>query len=274
MSTRKTCPDNETLISFLYDEFEPGAQPDRTAVERHLGECRTCADQVASLGSVRTQLAAWTTPEAELGLSVVRATPSSGVVPGRFGRLGDWSRSRLPLAAAAVLVIGAALGLARLDIQHDGTRFAVRTGWGHASASGASLSPAAAAAATPIDVAALQRELASLRDQVTQLRKTAGAGVSATVASMPASRPAGPSGDALLREFKRLLDESEIRQQQNLQLRIGEVTRDFEMARRADLVQIEQGFGRLGRQRQEDVINQQRLLQQLQRTVSTQPPQE
>ena len=58
-------------------------------------------------------------------------------------------------------------------------------------------------------------------------------------------------GAALLRTFRQALDESELRQQQNLQLRIGEVTRDFDLQRRQDLVQVEQGFGRLDTQRQQ-----------------------
>jgi hypothetical protein len=58
-------------------------------------------------------------------------------------------------------------------------------------------------------------------------------------------------GAALLRSFRQALDEAELRQQQNLQLRIGEVTRDFDLQRRQDLVQVEQGFGRLDTQRQQ-----------------------
>ena len=58
-------------------------------------------------------------------------------------------------------------------------------------------------------------------------------------------------GAALLRSFRQALDESELRQQQNLQLRIGEVTRDFDLQRRQDLVQVEQGFGRFETQRQQ-----------------------
>ena len=58
-------------------------------------------------------------------------------------------------------------------------------------------------------------------------------------------------GAALMRSFRQALDESEVRQQQNLQLRIGEVTRDFDLQRRQDLVQVEQGFGRLDTQRQQ-----------------------
>jgi hypothetical protein len=58
-------------------------------------------------------------------------------------------------------------------------------------------------------------------------------------------------GDVLLKRFRQALDESEVRQQQNLQLRINEITRDFDLQRRQDLVQVEQGFGRLDTQRQQ-----------------------
>ena len=82
----------------------------------------------------------------------------------------------------------------------------------------------------------------------------AGDPVTATPVSTNAS--AGDSmsaaqGAALLRTFRQALDESELRQQQNLQLRISEVTRDFDLARREDLVKVEQGFGRAETQRQE-----------------------
>ena len=71
-------------------------------------------------------------------------------------------------------------------------------------------------------------------------------------------------GNALLRSFRQALDESELRQQQNLQLRINEVTRDFDLQRRQDLGQIEQGFGRMDNQRQQmlDAIRRVSLGQQ------------
>jgi hypothetical protein len=39
----------------------------------------------------------------------------------------------LPAAAAAVLVLGGAAALARLDVRYDQSGLTVRTGWGHAS---------------------------------------------------------------------------------------------------------------------------------------------
>jgi len=63
--------------------------------------------------------------------------------------------------------------------------------------------------------------------------------------------PTTAQNAALLRSFRQALDESELRQQQNLQLRIGEITRDFDLQRRADLVQMEQGFGRIETRQQQ-----------------------
>jgi hypothetical protein len=56
-----------------------------------------------------------------------------------------------------------------------------------------------------------------------------------------------------------MIDQSEVRQQQNLNLRVTEVTREFDLQRRSDLAQIEQGFGKLAGQRELDA-QQQRLL--------------
>jgi hypothetical protein len=93
------------------------------------------------------------------------------------------------------------------------------------------------------------------------------------VSTVPVSTSA--SGEAaMMRRLRQLIDESEMRQQQNLQLRISEIARDFKLVRQADMVQIEQGFSRLAGQRQQDAAEQQRLLNQL-RNVSVQgrPPQ-
>ena len=109
--------------------------------------------------------------------------------------------------------------------------------------------------------------MASLRGEIARLGAARGATVTATSAPLAGDAPAvatpvstgtvadgamtAAQGAALLRSFRQALDESEVRQQQNLQLRIGEVTRDFDLQRRQDLVQVEQGFGRAETQRQE-----------------------
>ena len=253
------CPGGDALVSLLYDDFEPGAVPSRDDLETHVRACATCLAEFEALGGVRAQLAAWTAPDVPLGFEVVQTGPREPL--GWRQSFAAWAaRNRaLPAAAAAVLVLGGAAALARLDVRYDQSGLTVRTGWGHSTA---------AAPATG-EAEALRQELASLRGEIKRL----GASQAATVlaASSPTGDPSGAvatpvstgpapdgvmtsaQGAALLRSFRQALDEAELRQQQNLQLRIGEVTRDFDLQRRHDLVQVEQGFGRL------DTKNQQML---------------
>ena len=53
----------------------------------------------------------------------------------------------------------------------------------------------------------------------------------------------------LLARVQELLDQSEIRQQSNLALRVTELGRQFELQRQGDIVQVEQAFQRLEQQR-------------------------
>jgi hypothetical protein len=257
-STVGVCPGGDALVSLLYDDIEPGATPSRDDLEAHVRACATCLAEFEALGGVRAQLAAWRAPDVPLGFEVVR-TGSREPLGWRQSFTAWAARNRaLPAAAAAVLVLGGAAALARLDVRYDQSGLTVRTGWGHAATD-----PASA------DAAALRQELASLRGEIARLGANQAATVTATSAPLggdPAgggARPvsSGPVADgvmtstqgaALLRSFRQALDESELRQQQNLQLRIGEVTRDFDLQRRHDLVQVEQGFGRLDTLRQQE----------------------
>jgi hypothetical protein len=269
MSTLRTgpvnrCPGGDALVSLLYDDFEPGAAPTRSELEAHVLQCETCATEFESLGGVRANLAAWEAPEVELGFAVVRtgSTPSGAAPLGWRQTFTAWSARSgrtLAAAAAAVVVLGGAAALARLDVRYDAAGLSVRTGWGHAT-------PGAAAPTTGAqDADALRRELAALRSEVTRLgaratpvAATSLAPVTADPSTTLASSAGGAGspftaaqGDELFRRLRRALDESEVRQQQNLQLRIGEVTREFDLQRRQDLVQVEQGFGRLNTERQQ-----------------------
>jgi len=262
MSTLRTCPGGDALVSLLYDDFEPGVVPSRDDLETHVRACATCLAEFEALGGVRAQLAAWTAPDVALGFAVVRTDTRAPL--GWRQTFAAWSARgarALPAAAAAIIVLGGAMALARLDIHYDQAGLTVRTGWGHATSPGPS-SPGPGG-----DAAALRQELASLRGEVQRLGAAQGATVTATSAPLagdpsPAATPVSmgtvaggqmtaAQGAALLRGFRQALDESELRQQQNLQLRIGEITRDFDLQRREDLVQVEQGFGRFETQRQE-----------------------
>ena len=135
MSTLRHCPGGDSLVSLLYDDFESGAVPSRDDLEAHVRACATCLAEFEALGGVRAQLAAWTAPDVALGFEVVQT--------GRRAPLG-WRQSfdawsarsmrALPAAAAAILVLGGAMALARLDIHYDQAGLTVRTGWGHLEA--------------------------------------------------------------------------------------------------------------------------------------------
>jgi hypothetical protein len=265
MSTRGTCPDGTALVSLLYEDFEPDARPTRDEVVRHLRQCTRCSEEFEALGGVREQLAAWTDPAAVPGFEVV---PTRAVAHG----WRDWvrapaSRGRpwgvLPLAAAATIVLGASLGLARLDIRYDAGGLQVRTGWGHPDDARAAQPLLTPVSATPRELEAVKQALAALDGKLASFEATASRSAAAPVA---ASAPAPASDTALLRRIQALIEESEVRQQQNLQLRIGEIARDFELQRRADLVQIEQGFGRIDSQRQQ-------MLNMMRQVSTTQVPQ-
>ena len=66
----------------------------------------------------------------------------------------------------------------------------------------------------------------------------------------PSPAPGRSQSDAeLLKRVQDLLDQSEIRQQANLALRVTELGRQFELARQSDIVQVEQTLQRIEQQR-------------------------
>jgi hypothetical protein len=312
MIRRAHCPDTDSLVSFLYDEFDGSEAFDRRAIARHLDDgCDRCTAEVTSLGGVRQTLSEWAAPELALGFRVVNDPPRRSW---GLSWLPAWSMPALPLAAAAVLVLGATLGLARLDVQYDANGFRMRTGWGHGSdtptqaaapaqggagqtASGgvttgdgarattvslappgatpapdphALLRPPAAggdAASAPwrTELMALERQL---RMEMAAARQGGGDRVSATNAM--AGDPSSPAASPLLRQVQQMIDQSEVRQQQNLALRAAELSRDFDLQRRTDRVAIEQTFGRLSELRELDAAQQRQLLNAIR--VSQQQP--
>src|SRR5262245_46258380 len=122
MSQEMRCGDPAALAGYLYDEIDPG---ERAAVERHLAACEICASEMDGLRTTRTQIAAWTPPDAQLGFRIVAdsdtARVPSNVVPMRTPSVDDgrgvmsdrrttqpwWQWSALPAwaqAAAAVML--------------------------------------------------------------------------------------------------------------------------------------------------------------------------
>ena len=140
-------------------------------------------------------------------------------------------------AAAAVLIVGVAAGIANLDIRYDANGLAIRTGWSKSEVAQAkpAADPARTETVTRAELVALEQRL---RDDVRALQ----AGAHAVAASDAQPARASADGD-LMRRVRAILDEGEKRQQRELALRVSELLRDVNAQRQADLVRIDRSLG-------------------------------
>src|SRR5262245_25619228 len=187
---------DETLVAYLYDDIDAAA---RTAFEAHLTACAICRDELESLQSVRQRVALWAPPEAGAtvnsrqsivegqestleGQALTVHTADSRVValdsrrskgdarpstdsrpstvdsPAKTSWLPDvpaWAQ-----AAAAILILGVAAGIANLEVRYNQDGLMVRTGWSKAQAA----TPNAGAAARSDAVS--RTELVALEDRL------------------------------------------------------------------------------------------------------------
>lgn len=209
--------DKELLLEYLYDELPAS---DRQAFDRHLASCADCREEVSGLRGTRTHLTSWAPPEPDLGFEIVR---SARPAPARWRRMSPaWG-----LAAAAVLTLAAAAAIANIDIRVGGDGVVVQTGWNRPAAGAPAQAAVQSTAVTATELAALQQRLeARVKELEGQL-----ASRQATTTPVSTSR----MSDADLRLVRQLINDSEQRQQSELALRILQVNRDTEAARRADV---------------------------------------
>jgi hypothetical protein len=215
------------LVAYLYDDITP---PDRAAFESHLAACSACTRELASLAEVREQLARWTPPDLR---AAVGRPPAAGGSPAGDRRrwweeLPAWAR-----LAAALLVLGVAAGAANLNIHYDQSGLSVRTGWMRPPAA----SDAAGGQATP-----WRADLTRLEQEIRAELRPASVKMPTTLVPPPAalSSRAGSSDAEILRKVRALIEESE---QTELALRVGQVLRDVQAQRLADLARIDHNFG-------------------------------
>ena len=114
---------DEMIVAYLYGDIAPS---DRSAFESHLTTCSACRDELDELGAVRRQLSRWAPPELQ---TTMRAPSSVASPPGVNARrwwddVPAWAQ-----VAAAMLVLGAAAGVANLNIHYDHDGVSVQTGW-------------------------------------------------------------------------------------------------------------------------------------------------
>lgn len=250
MSTRFTCDDTETLVAYLYDDVDALVRDD---VTRHLAECARCRDEVAALGGVRQVLTQWTPATPALRFMVVpEADPPNVVRP----HVPAWQTvPRWAQFAAATLALALGAAVANIQVRHDTQGWTVSTGWG---------TPSAPEAPAPTPDTALRQAFAELQQSVRQELAARPARVPAPVAT--------PTDAAVLQRIGALIEASEKRQSQELARQVTQMTADFDLQRRADLVRINQLVTGLDSRTVSNLAQQRELINVLVRT-GLRPPQ-
>ena len=279
-----SCPSKELLVTVLYGEAGPDEQ---AAFQAHLLACADCRDEVEALGGVRALLHEWEAPQLHSNFRIVSEPAETGphapanVVAGPARWWSTGAARWAGMAAAAMVVLGVSAGIANLDVTVGSDGLRIRTGWSRTQAAPAEVatreaaqpSPASQVSASPASLTSQgetpwRAELAALEQRMRQeLSQSMASHGAAAPAAVPASLGARGSDEAFLRRVQALIDQAETRQQQNLALRMTELARDFDMQRKADFVQIQQGLGRA----EAEAARTQQMMNYLVRTASTTP---
>ena len=225
----------EQLVGLLYDELSAS---ERAALQVHLSLCADCRAEIEALRAVRRHLGAWSPPEPQLDIQVVRRAGD------RTSRL-SWAPAWGLAAAASILLLAGAAAIANLEVRYGDDGFAIRTGWGAAPQTAA----ADDAAVTPVRVVPaaadapaseeLMRQIAALEQRLRELEEGRPDSV--------AGRPAAASGlsPGQLTAVRRLVAESESRQRAERARQITQVWSDFNAARSSDYVRVHEALGRV-----------------------------
>jgi hypothetical protein len=262
---------DEILVAYVYGDIEPDQ---RAAFDAHLTICVHCRTELTELRGVRVKLEQWAPPEPLRALTP-RAAPQAARRARVWTALAEmpaWAQ-----VAAALLFLGVAAGLANFDVRYDREGLTVRTGWsGSAVAQGApqnvsndvaqDLGAANTNAPWRADLAALERQLR------TEFRPSGAPGITMQPASAQigsAAASAARDGE-MLRRVRALLEESERKQQRELALRVGQVIREVNAQREADLVKIDRSLGVIQNNTGVEAMKQRELLNYLVRVSQRQ----
>jgi hypothetical protein len=243
---------DEALLGHLYDE---GDQAERAAFDAHLAACSACCAELTELAGVRAQLAAWTPAEPR--------RPFTYGTPRRAARRAPvWAALRdVPIwaqVAAALACVGIAAGVANLDVRYDRGGLSVRTGWIASRIEDTPVPATPVVLPAPVESDAWRAELTTVEQRLRAEFRAAAAGSRPTAVQTPA-----PGAEEILRRVQTLVEQSESRQQRELALRIGELLRDVQAQRTADLVRIDRTLGYIQNGTGAEVMRQRRLLNDL-----------
>ncbi len=209
---------HDALLDYLYEEGEPA---ERLTIAKHLQECPACAVAVLEFQNVRGMLSNWTPPAS--------SSPSPSPLPrtsvDRRVRPGwGWGSRALLQAAAAVLLFVSGMAVSQLDVKYTEGALVVRTR-PQAIRNASIMLPPQSASVTPasVDVDQLEQELRwRLGAQDTPSLDT----------------------ENLLLGVRAMIEQSEQRQHRELALRLSQVTREVDTQHQADLLRIQQDFGK------------------------------
>ena len=223
---------DEFLVAYLYDDLQPDERQSFTA---HLGQCRVCRAELDELRDVRSDLAQWTPPSPARVLQFSPVPAPRARVWSALGDMPAWAQ-----AAAAVLVLGVATGLAagigNINIRVDDAGFTVRTGWSAVPAGPAEADTRQLAAA-----GARERADAPWRAELAALEASLRADMQTANVRRASGNDAGDDA-ALVRQMRGLIAASETSQRRELALRVAELARDFQVQRTADLERIQRNL--------------------------------
>jgi len=228
----------QAIVAYVYGDIDSG---ELVRFDAHLPTCARCRTEVSALTGVREEIGRWAPPEPASLLSN-RQPPVTGH--------RSWWRDVPAWAqvAAAALFLGVGAGLANIDVRHDASGWRIRSGWSKpvdavASAPGASAVQAVEPAPTRAELTALEARLRAEIGRTNSTRVSNAANVATAANPANLGNHENPGNPELIRRVQALIDESERRQQRELALRVGEVLRDVNGQRQADLVQIERSLG-------------------------------
>ena len=240
---------DERILDYLYQELD---STERQAFDAHLGACVPCRGELAGLEAARGRLAEWAVPAVPAGIGL-----SATVAPRAPRRAWQtWG-----LAAAATLVFGASAAIANLEVRVGSEGLVIRTGWAQAAAEARpapDATVAGASATAAAEESAWRDEIARLQARLEELETAIPESPAPVAVSMPRTSDA-----AILRQVRQLIDQSEARQEREIMLRLSQIVRDFERARRADIAMIQQGMTQYHGLTNAEIANQRETLNQL-----------
>jgi anti-sigma factor RsiW len=219
----------QVIVAYVYGEIDG---EEREQFDAHLATCARCRTELSAFSEVRGQLSRWSEPPLEPPIPGLQSSISNLQFPW-WQRVPAWAQ-----VAAAMLFFGVAAGIANLDVRYDASGFHFRTGWLSQPAAVATVAPSPGDMPTRAELTAFEERL---KAELVRPADTVGGGADSGSSTAGGASAAGNAD--LMRRVRALVDESERRQQRELALRVGELVRDVNAQRQADLVRIDRSLG-------------------------------